>query len=111
MVKAHKTGLKTEDIIVNELVIRSVDRSRKDILTWRSALISAESIYYPNRTRLYDLYADVILDGHLSGVIGKRMDAVLNKELGFETDGSKVVEMDRLSNHEICKVCNLLLKS
>jgi len=96
MVKAHKTGLKTEDIIVNELVIRSVDRSRKDILTWRSALISAESIYYPNRTRLYDLYADVILDGHLSGVIGKRMDAVLNKELGFETDGSKVVEMDGL---------------
>jgi hypothetical protein len=83
-------------VIVNELNIRSVDRSRKDISAWRSALSAAESVYYPNRTRLYDLYEDIILDGHLSGVISKRIDATLNKELYFEADGKRVAELDRL---------------
>ncbi len=39
-----------KEIIVNELNIRTVDRSRKDIGTWRRSLISAESVYYPNRS-------------------------------------------------------------
>lgn len=83
-------------VIINELNIRSVDRSRKDISVWRSALTAAESVYYPNRTRLYDLYEDIILDGHLSGVIGKRIDATLNKELYFESNGTRVAKMDTL---------------
>src|ERR1700676_883025 len=96
MVRTHKTIHEQDPLIVNELTIRSVDRSRKDILTWRGALISAESVYYPNRSRLYDLYEDVILDGHLSGVIAKRIDAVLNKEIYFETGGKKDHKMDDL---------------
>ncbi len=96
MVISHKSLNNGKEIIINELNIRSVDRSRKDIATWRGALMSAESVYYPNRCRLYDLYEDVVLDGHLSGVIAKRIDAVLNKELSFEVDGVKVHEMDEL---------------
>jgi hypothetical protein len=96
MIKSHKTTHKQEDIIVNELNIRSADRSRKDICTWRNALIGAESVYYPNRSRLYDLYEDVVLDGHLSGVIAKRIDAVLNKELYFDTGGKRDHKMDEL---------------
>jgi Protein of unknown function (DUF935) len=96
MIKSHKNNAGSHDVIINELNIRSADRSRKDILTWRSALISAESVYYPNRSRLYDLYEDIILDGHLSGIIGKRMDAVLNKELHFMCNGSISTEMDDL---------------
>ena len=83
-------------VIINELNIRSVDRSRKDIASWKNALAGAESVYYPNRCRLYDLYEDVLLDGHLTGVIGKRIDAVLNKQLFFEQDGTKVTAMDKL---------------
>src|SRR3954468_21335143 len=83
-------------VIINELNIRAVDRSRKDISAWRGALSAAESVYYPNRTRLYDLYEDIILDGHLSGVISKRIDATLNKELYFEAGGKRVAEMDKL---------------
>ena len=96
MIKTRKTSHKTDEIIINELNIRSVDRGRKDIALWRRALISAESAYYPNRSQLYDLYEDVILDGHLYGVIAKRMDAVLNKELYFELDGKKIPEMEAL---------------
>lgn len=76
-------------IIINELNIRSADRSRKDIASWRQALMAAESTHSPNRSRLFDLYDDILLDGHLSGIIAKRIDAVLNKELFFETNGRK----------------------
>ncbi len=86
----------TGHIIVNELNIRSADRGRKDISAWRSALVAAESRQYPNRNRLYDLYEDVVIDGHLSGLIAKRVDAVLNKELYFEADGNRQHEMDGL---------------
>jgi Protein of unknown function (DUF935) len=96
MVRTYKKQHEKQEIILNELNVRSVDRSRKDILTWRSALISAESVYYPNRTRLYDLYEDVILDGHLSGVIEKRIYAVLNKELSFISDGAREPRLDSL---------------
>ncbi len=85
-----------EPLIINEINVRSVDRSRKDIATWRSALTAAESVYYPNRTRLYDLYDDIMLDGHLSGVITKKINAVLNKELTFEVSGRRVQKMDAL---------------
>jgi len=96
MVQTYKTPHKHEEIIINELNIRSVDRNRKDISTWRGALVSAESVYYPNRSRLYDLYEDVILDGHLSGIIAKRIDAVLNKEVCFETAGKRNHKLDEL---------------
>ncbi len=85
-------------LVNNELHIRSVDRSRKDISSWRQALISAESVHTPNRSRLYDLYDDVLLDGHLAGIIAKRMDAVLNKALYFIQEGKRVHEMDHLIN-------------
>lgn len=96
MAKTYKTVHEPGSIILNELNIRSVDRGRKDIQTWRGALVSAESIWYPNRSRLYDLYEDIILDGHLSGVVSKRIDAVLNKEICFETQGTKNLAMNEL---------------
>ncbi len=96
MVRTHKTGHGPEPVIINELNIRSVDRGRKDILSWRSALSGAESVYFPNRSRLYDLFEDVVLDGHLSGIIAKRIDAVLNKDLIFQCSGKRCSAMDEL---------------
>lgn len=84
-----------KQLVVNQIVQVSVDRTMKDVATLRSALRSAESIYYPNRTRLYDLYADVDLDGHLTGIFGKRISAVLNKEWKFvNKEGKAVDEVD-----------------
>lgn len=87
---------KHDEIIIHQLNIRATDRGKKDIATWRNALISAESVYFPSRSRLYDLYEDVILDGHLSGIIAKRIDAVLNKEIFFQAGGKKISRMDDL---------------
>ncbi|MBS1740717.1 MAG: DUF935 family protein [Bacteroidetes bacterium] len=79
-----------------DVEVRAVNRDTKDIADWRDAHRTAERVLMPNRVRLYDLYADVLLDGHLSGVISKRFDAVLNKALYFENEKERVKEMDKL---------------
>jgi hypothetical protein len=89
-----------ESLIVNQIVIRPVDRSVKDIETWRAAHRAAEMIVHANRVRLYDLYDDVRLDGHLTGIIEKRNSAVRNKTLHFEKDGVRVEEMKTLIESE-----------
>ncbi|MFT3750954.1 MAG: DUF935 family protein [Agriterribacter sp.] len=76
-------------IVLNSLNIISVDRTAKDIRSWREAHRNAEAVSYPNRTKLYDLYKDVELDGHLSGITQKRFDSVLNKRIFFEEDEDK----------------------
>ncbi len=112
MIKSYKNSAHDQNIIINDLNIRSADRGKKDISTWRNALVAAESVYYPNRSRLYDLYDDVILDGHLSGVISKRMDAVINKELYFEVNGQKDHSFDGLI-HSISfrKIMQIILET
>lgn len=87
-----------DKLIVNHIVMRSVDRSRKEVGDWRDSHRAAESIYYPNRTRLLDLYADVELDGHLSGLMMKRVEAVLNKKMRFVRDGKEVDDVCKLIN-------------
>jgi len=85
---------KPEGIIVNKIVIQAVDRSVKDINDWRRSHVSATSPYYANRSRLYDLYDDVQLDGTLTGLIEKRIAGVLNKNIHYNVNGQKVDEFD-----------------
>lgn len=93
----NKAQLKIEEpkptqLVVQDLRIMSADRNRKDIGDFKSALVAAESVHYPQRVRLYDLYEDIMLDGHLTGIISKRIDAVLNKNLYFKNAAGKRVE-------------------
>lgn len=79
-----KEDNKTPNVIINDLTLVSPDRSRKDIQTLKNNVISAESVFYPNRVGLYDLYHDMFsMDGFLKGIVQKRIDAVLNKTLKF----------------------------
>jgi hypothetical protein len=112
MSKTHRKEGGDTELVINELSIRSVDRTRKDIAVWRNALVSAESVYYPNRTRLYDLYDDVVLDGHLSGIIAKRIDAVLNKALTFEDEGQRIPGIDKLIDSlQFRKIMRLVMET
>lgn len=99
--KESGKDINAENLVVNQITIRSVNRTSVDIGTFRSAHIVAESVLNPNRTRLYDLYEDIRLDGHLSGVISKRLDAVLNKTLHFEKAGKLVEEMEDVIESEV----------
>ena len=54
--------------------------TKKDIADWRAANQMAIDYENPNRCRLYDIYADCVLDAHLSGCIAQRKGKVLQKD-------------------------------
>lgn len=60
-------------------------RIRQDINRWRSALTQAENPEQPNRTALYQLYDDLVLDNHLNAAMATRRQHVLSAE--FELEG------------------------
>jgi hypothetical protein len=100
------------NLIVNRIQLVNIDRSQKDIGTWRNAHQAAESIFYPNRSRLYDLYADVDLDGHLTGIIQKRIKRVLNKNFRFCANKKEVEGMDDFLNSLVFrKLCKEIMLS
>ena len=51
----------------------------QDIQSFKAAVIHAENIHYPNRTNLYRLYIDVIVDGQVSTVMTSRKNAILSR--------------------------------
>jgi hypothetical protein len=66
MAKVNKKVNATPEkgILIQNIDIRPVVRQSQDIDKWRNALKAAEAIN-GNRTQLYDLYFDVLLDGTL----------------------------------------------
>lgn len=79
--------------LIHDLTIVSPDRNRKDVQSLKNAVESAEQVHFPNRVLLYDLYHDIwSMDGFLRGIVGKRIDAVLNKKLKFLDKAGKEVE-------------------
>jgi hypothetical protein len=109
MAKKTKKGIVTKisepnptTVVVNELRIIAPDRTQKDIGDFKTAIITAESVYFPIRVKLYDLYTDILTDGYLTGIIAKRIDGVLNKKLHFnDRSGKRMEEMDELIESDI----------
>lgn len=66
--------------ITASLQQQSDSLSKKDVADWRAAHQVAIDYENPNRCRLYDIYADCILDAHLSGCIAQRKGKVLQKD-------------------------------
>lgn len=81
---------KPEAYVIHDLTLVAPDRSSKDIGKLKESIVSAESVYFPNRVQLYDLYHDILsMDGYLRGIIQKRIDSVLNKKLKFTQKSGK----------------------
>ena len=70
-------------------IIRITQPKRFNIDTadFMSAVKAAENVDYAQRSKLYDLYTDILLDAHLSSVIEKRKNAVLCSAIKFQRDG------------------------
>ena len=70
-------------------IIRLTQPKRFNIDTsdFMAAIHAAENIDYAQRTKLYDLYTDILLDAHLSSVIDKRKNAVLSSSVEFQRNG------------------------
>ncbi len=72
--------------VIQEIVIRQPQRTTSDVAFWRNALRSADS----GRVKaLYDLYEDLLIDTTLFSAWGKRIKAITNAELIFQTEDKK----------------------
>lgn len=58
-----------------------------DTADFMTAIRAAENVDYSQRSKLYDLYSDILLDSHLTCVIDKRKNAVLCSDIEFRRNG------------------------
>jgi len=97
--KEAKKNPNGEPISIVHNKIQVMPMQRKDgleIPDWRSAHRSAESLI-PHYYKLYSLYSELELDGHVEAVVGKRLDPVTNAKWSFvDKDGVPVPEIEQL---------------
>ena len=77
------------------IILQSPELFHFDIARYMASLQSASAIDFYNRTELYDIYHSIITtDGHLSGIINKRLSAVARERFEFQRDGKPVDEVN-----------------
>ena len=83
---SSKQGIK----LTAQLQQQTDSLTKKDVADWRAAHQVAIDYENPNRCRLYDIYADCVLDAHLSGCIAQRKGKVLQKDFRLvDTSGKE----------------------
>lgn len=90
---------KPPNTVINHVTVRPVVRQSQDIQKWRNALIVAEQDSQ-QRQPIYDLYADIMLDGRLKALINQRINKITNTPLVFQRKGKQidlVSDLSRLS--------------
>lgn len=99
--------------VMSPMFVQQTQRRTLDMATYLSALQAAESRSSPNRTMLYDMYTHCLADGHLMGVLNKRLDSVLNKPVFYKNAKGEVVEAmnNNLNSYEFRQVKRLILES
>ena len=77
------------------IILQSPELFHFNIRLYMGALQSASAIDFYNRTQLYDIYHSIItMDGHLSGIINKRLSAIARERFEFQRDGKPVDEVN-----------------
>lgn len=90
-----------KNLVVNQLVIKTLNRQTQDIDKWRTALKSAD---LNRRTLLYNLYEDILLDNRLSDAIDKRILAITNADLIFSVNDQEVEEINELMRSDAFRI-------
>jgi SPP1 gp7 family putative phage head morphogenesis protein len=92
----HNPGGTPVSVVRQHLEIRPFNRAELDINVWRSALKSAEGLIR-YRVKLYDIYHELVDDGHVQAVMGKRKDPVTTANFQFvNKDGEPVEAINQL---------------
>ena len=77
------------------IILQSPELFHFNIARYMASLQSASAIDFYNRSELYDIYHSIITtDGHLSGIINKRLSAVARERFEFQRDGKPVDEVN-----------------
>lgn len=78
---------------------QQLTRQREDIGRWSIAMNAAESIHWPNRTELYRLFKETVLDNHLSALMSTRKNGILSSRfIVTDKQGNEVKEKTDLIN-------------
>jgi phage gp29-like protein len=88
MANAKKTT-NNATVIVNKIQTTQITRNAIDIGKWRSAHKAAENITTPKLKALYDIYNDVLLDPHLTGILQKRKSTITNTSVAITNNGKQ----------------------
>lgn len=72
---------------VKTIILTQPRRGNIDIGDYMTALKAAENVDFPCWSKLYDIYEDILTDGHLSAVIQKRKSSILNTQVEFKRNG------------------------
>ena len=88
---------KAKNITV-DLAIQARQLTAKDVGLWRAAHQIALDVERPDRTALYGIYADVLLDAHLKGAIRNRKLQVIKKKFKIvdSSTGAEDIEKTKL---------------
>lgn len=84
---------KVRDITVS-LQLQTENLTRNDLRSWRHAWQQAINVEQPRRNRLYNIYTDVDVDGHLAGCVEQRTGFVMNK-------GFRIVDRSGAENEDL----------
>lgn len=95
----QKTKLQSKEAerVIQNLIIKSDRIETADVGTWRSAVNDAMR---GNRTKLYQLYANLLSDSVLADAVDKITNAVTNAEIMFQIDGQSIEEIEDLMDSE-----------
>jgi len=95
---AKKVDNKDKNIIIKNINVRPINRVPLDISKWHNAIKYSEGLTY-NKKQLIEIYKQALLDGHLTSLMNKRIDAITNLELKFfDNDNKEVDEINTLIN-------------
>lgn len=87
--------------IIAEITRKTDALTKKDIASWRRAWQIAINVESPRRAFLYDIYADSLVDGHLTGCIEQRKSKTLGRPFRLLTrNGEEDAEATALLESE-----------
>ena len=90
--KAKSPAGEPTAVVVQKIDVRPIHRTEQTIPNWRLGIQGAEA-QNPRLWRLYTLYHDVALDGHVIAVTGKRFDAVTTANWQFVNKDNEAVDI------------------
>jgi hypothetical protein len=101
--KVSLSGKDTRNVKqVTDLMVNIVKRQRllwrKEINDWQTARYSRYAIDYPKNYLMQEVFEDVMLDGHLTGITENRTLRTTNKDYIFAIDGIKDDQLSELIN-------------
>jgi hypothetical protein len=81
-----------------QIVPQALNRTKQDVGKWRDAIFEAEQSYNPFRVKMQNLYADTVLNGHVSACLDFRKNLTLLREYEILVNNQKFEGLENIFN-------------